>query len=178
MKALNKATILFFLAIGFLAGSFLAHVFYADEVATEKAEKLGLEAKYNSDVAATKQAALSRIQQANARSDSLQTALDISEQRRTITEKEMQREIQRNTTGRACLNARTVSLLNHRAATGGQATTLPAPSSQPAQDSSSVATDSDIANWANTAITQYGTCKDRLDALIAWHSPAGAEQHD
>jgi len=178
MKSLNKVRILFFLAIGFLAGSFLAHVFYADAIATAKAEKLGLEARYNSEVSATKTAALHRIQLANARSDSLQTALDIAEQRLSITEKEMQREIQRNTTGRACLNARTVSLLNHRAATGNQATTLPATSSQPAQDSTSVATDTDIANWANAAITQYGICKDRLDTLIAWHSPAGAEQHD
>lgn len=178
MKTLNKATILFFLAIGFLAGSFLAHVFYADAIATAKAEKLGLEARYNSEVSATKTAALNRIQIANARSDSLQTALDIAEQRLSITEKEMQREIQRNTTGRACLNARTVSLLNHRAAAGDQAAALPTSSSQPAPDSAAIATDTDIASWANTAITQYGICKDRLDALIAWHSPAGEKQHD
>lgn len=130
---------------------------------------------HSDQVAQTASAALQRIVVANQRADSLQTALDDTEQRLTTSKMEIQREIKLNTTGRACLNSRTVRLLNDQAA-GSQPASLSTPSNGPAADSTSVATDTDVARWANTAITQYNICRARLNALIAWHNPE--DTHD
>lgn len=108
----------------------------------------------------------------------MQAELYIAEQNLNNKESEVQREIQRNTTGRACLNQRTVSMLNNRTDERSTASGMPTPVSEPAADGGTVATDTDIATWANIVITQYSTCKARLDALIAWHLQSGDGKHD
>jgi len=174
----DKITATLCLLIGIVIGSFLAHQFYMGEIAHAETRISALKEQRATDIATTHVAALKRIQTANARADSLQVALEVTEQRLSITELEMQHEIQRNTSGRACLSSRTVSLLNQRAAAGNTAAGVSTSASQPAENSAAVATDTDIASWANVVITQYGACKARLDALIGWHFPEGVEQHD
>lgn len=183
-KVAATICILFGLAIGI----FLTQFAFVAERAEAKITISDLKKQRSDDIAATNTAAQERIQKANARSDALQTELDITAQRLTVTQSEMQREIQRNTTGRACLNARTVSMLNNRTAERSATASVPTPISEPVAVSGTVAsdtniedeaaTDTDIASWANIVITQYGICKARLDALIAWHLPSGAGQHD
>ena len=183
-KVAATICILFGLAIGI----FLTQFAFVAERAEAKATISKLKKQHSEELASTQAAALDRYQKANARSDALQTELEITAQRLTITQSEMQREIQRNTTGRACLNQRTVSMLNNRTAERSTTASMSTPISEPVAASGTIAsdtniedeaaTDTDIASWANIVITQYGTCKARLDALIAWHLPAGAGQHD
>ncbi|WP_295756060.1 hypothetical protein [Undibacterium sp.] len=164
------------LLLGLFLGCFFTSWFNAGELATAKGDITTLKAEHSGQVAQAASAALQRIVVANQRADSLQVALDDTEQRLTTSKIETQHEIIKNTTGRACLDRRTVRLLNDQA-TGGQPASLPPPSSGPAADSTSVATDTDVASWANTAITQYNICRARLNALIAWHNPEDAS-HD
>jgi len=188
IPVIDKVAATICLLIGLVIGIFLTHTVYVAEIADMKTTISSLEKQHSDDIAETKQAALNRIQIANARSDALQTELEIAEQRLTITQSEVQREIQRNTTGRACLNQRTVSMLNSRTAERSATASMSTPISGSAADSQPIATDTnvedeaatdtDIATWANIVITQFNTCKARLDALIAWHLPSGAGQHD
>ncbi|MFZ6687523.1 hypothetical protein ACO0K0_07225 [Undibacterium sp. SXout11W] len=163
--------------IGLGAGGAVVHLFDTAEIASVKADLSGLKAQHSEAIAQANAAGLERIQRANERADSLQIALDITEQKLSITQLEMQREITLNTTGRACLNARTVRLLNDNT-TGKQSTALPTSTSEPVAQDAAVATDTDVATWINNTKAQYGTCTARLAALIDWHAPPGAEQHD
>ena len=72
------------------------------------------------------QAALDRLQQAQARGDALQARLAAEETNRQTQAQEDAREIKRLTTGRPCLNAGTVRLLNEPAI-GLRTPVLPAP---------------------------------------------------
>ncbi|MFZ6655647.1 hypothetical protein [Undibacterium sp. TJN19] len=155
--------------VGVSMGGFASHVYDTAQVAKVRIELADVNAKHSSEEAQSANAAIERLQLANQKANSLQTALDITEQRLAITQTEMNREIQRNTSGRACLNGRTVSLLNSAAASGTQPTTLPNTTSGAAETSTGFTTDTDIANWINNATTQYNTCRARLDALIDWH---------
>lgn len=66
------------------------------------------------------------------------------------------------TTGRDCLSAAAVRLLNNNAATG------PTDSGKPADEgpTASAATDTDVENWAIQAQGLYDTCATRLNRLI------------
>lgn len=188
ISVFDKVAATICLLIGLVIGILMTHGFYVAELADARTTIKSLELQRSTDIASTNAAALNRIQIANARSDALQTKLDITAQRLTITQSEVQREIQRNTTGRACLNQRTVSMLNNRTAERSTTASMSTPVSEPVAASGTIAsdtniedeaaTDTDIASWANIVITQYSTCKARLDALIAWHLPSGAGQHD
>lgn len=167
------------LGVGLALGGIASHVYDTAQIATTRAELAGVKAQHSEEKAQATQAALERLQTAKQRADALQTALDVTEQRLSITKTELNREIQNSTTGRACLSGRTVSLLN-RAATGSDPATLPNTTSGPTAESAGFATDTDIANWINSAAAQYNTCRARLDALIDWHTdPAKASpQHE
>lgn len=179
IPVIDKVAATICLLIGLIVGIFLTHMFYAAEVADAKITISDLKKQHSDEIASTKAAALDRFQIATARSDALQSELYRAEQNLNNKESEVQREIQRNTSGRACLNQRTVSMLNNRTDERSATASLPTPISGSAADSKSIATDTnvedeaatdtDIATWANIVITQYGTCKARLDALIAWH---------
>ena len=114
------------------------------------------------------QAALDRLQQAQARGDALQARLAAEETNRQSQAQEHAREIKRLTTGRPCLNAGTVRLLNQSAG-GLGAPAVPASAGGLAAADAPAASDTDVAGWADNARRQYDTCRDRLDALIDWH---------
>jgi len=114
------------------------------------------------------QAALDRLQQAQARGDALQARLAAEETNRQTQAQEHAREIKRLTTGRPCLNAGTVRLLNESAGRPGAAS-VPAPAGWIAAADAAAASDTDIAGWIDNAQRQYDTCRSRLDALIDWH---------
>lgn len=158
------------LALGLLLGCFVTGWFNAGELAIAKGDIATLKAEHSEQLEQTASAALKRLVTANERADGLQIALDATEQRLATSKLEKQREINRATTGRACLNNATVRLLNDEAA-GGKATTLPTPASQPAETDAAIATDTDVASWINDAKAQYNVCRSRLDALIDLASP-------
>lgn len=158
------------LVLGLILGCFFTSWFNAGELAIAKGDYVTLKAEHSEQLANTANAALARIVAANQRADSLQADLDKTEQRLSTSNIETQHEIVKNTTGRACLNARTVRLLNHEA-TGSQSASLPTPARELAAPDAAIASDLDVATWANTAITQYDSCRARLAALIAWHLP-------
>lgn len=117
------------------------------------------------------QAALDRLQQAQARGDALQARLATEETNRQTQAQEHEREIKRLTTGRPCLNAGTVRLLNEPAV-GLRTPALPAPASGADAADAAAASDTDVAGWIDAARRQYDTCRDRLGALIDWHQEA------
>lgn len=117
------------------------------------------------------QAALDRLQQAQARGDALQARLAAEETNRQTQAQEHAREIKRLTTGRPCLNAGTVRLLNEPTGHPGTATVPATPSGATAADAPA-SSDTDVAGWIDNARHQYDACRGRLDALIEWHQEA------
>ena len=117
------------------------------------------------------ESALARLQEAQARGDALEERLAAEEASRKTQAQEHAREIKRLTTGRPCLNAGTVRLLNESAGRTGAAS-VPAPASGIAAADAPAASDTDIAGWIDNAQRQYDTCRSRLGALIDWHQEA------
>ena len=124
------------------------------------------EAQAKSDFqAAERRAAV--LQAAQDRGDALTRRLAAQHTQITTLEKDRHAALQAYTTGRACLTADAVRVLND--ATTGQPADLPtAPGSSTAADAA-FATDADVGDWAATARAQYESCQARLDALIDWH---------
>lgn len=106
------------------------------------------------------------------RGDELASTLAIQQTHITQLHQEHTREINRLTTGRACLSAELVSVLNRTqpAPTGGFGP-LPTPTgSTAAADATPFATDADVGNWAASARQQYAECAAKLGSLIEWHT--------
>lgn len=164
-------------ALGLLLGGGGTYLFTSAELESVKADFAGWKARQADEKTQAASVALERLQRANERADVLQSALDKTEQKLSTTQKEMQREIKLNTTGRACLNARTVRLLNDDTH-DNQPASLPTTTGQPAEEDAAAATDTDVADWIAIAKTQYATCTARLDALIDWQPPKDAAPND
>ena len=105
------------------------------------------------------------------RLDALEERLSAEEASRQTQALEHAREIKRLTTGRPCLNAGTVRLLNEPAI-GLRTPVLPAPASGAAAADAPAASDTDVAGWIDGTRHQYDACRSRLDALIDWHQEA------
>lgn len=117
------------------------------------------------------EAALVRLQGAQARGDALEARLAAEEASRQSQAQEHEREIKRLTTGRPCLNAGTVRLLNEPAGRHGAAA-VPAPTGGAAAADAPASSDTDVAVWIDRATRQYDACRGRLGALIDWHQEA------
>jgi DnaJ-class molecular chaperone len=128
------------------------------------------------------QAATNQLTAEQARGDALTTALLTSQSQIDQLSEEAHRGIKNETTGRACLGSGALRVLN--SAPGLRTQLAPTSSTAaahgsiaaPADDASSeasngdeFATDTQIADWAIDAGTQFETCRTRLDKLIDWH---------
>ena len=113
------------------------------------------------------EAALTNLQAAQARADALTVRLAAAERSRQSLALEHAREIKRLSTGRPCLAAELVRLLNQSAGAGADA--VPAPTGKPVAADAGAASDTDVAEWADLARRQYDTCRDRIQAVIDWH---------
>lgn len=90
----------------------------------------------------------------------------------TELETEKRRAINRLTTGRHCLSADAVRLLNSASdntGTGG-AVDVPTPTGSVDATDGAFATDTDVGQWAIAARAQHSDCRARLGALIDWHT--------
>ncbi|MCQ8103280.1 hypothetical protein NP590_04100 [Methylomonas sp. SURF-2] len=76
---------------------------------------------------------------------------------------EVSRALQKVTTGRACLDASAVRLLNGAAHDDGA---MPETAGPSVAESAAIATDTDVAGWIGGAQYHYDTCRARLGALI------------
>lgn len=106
-----------------------------------------------------------RLRDARNRGDALTDQLARADQAREKTAQEHAREIKKLTTGRRCLNAGVVRLLNGT----GEGIITPAmstPTGSAATEDGAFATDTDVADWADNAKRKYEICRDRLSALI------------
>lgn len=142
-------------------------------------------------------AAAQRVQTAQTRSDNLGAQLSAQLTANAKLTEEKTRALQSATTGRACLSGRALGVLNGaagirvagagvpapqpRAAAAGGAPAAPAHAAaadgaQPqlpaarAQEPALEATDTAVAIWIATAGQQYEGCRERLNALIEWHT--------
>lgn len=77
--------------------------------------------------------------------------------------KEKNHDIRQATTGRACLDADALRLLNNNPDTRHPG--LPASSGNALVADGAVATDTDVALWAADARSRYDACRGRIDAL-------------
>lgn len=111
---------------------------------------------------------------AQQRGDLLARQLNDLSNTLTLFAEEKNREISRLATGRRCLDADLVRVLNHSTpasqsggavseAAGQPVRTAAATAADP--DDGRFATDADIAGWANTCRTRYDACRGRLDAI-------------
>lgn len=127
-----------------------------------------LKAGVQADKARAAQETLVRVASANKRSDDLSTQLAKAEAARQTLALEHFREIKRLTTGRACLSGAVVRLLNEP--TGMRIDgAVPKAISEPVRDDAAVATDTDVALWADFARRAYDTCRGRLQAIADFY---------
>lgn len=112
-----------------------------------------------------------RLQTAQARGDALTNDLLLARAEADAAQEQLHAALSRATTGRACLGGGALRLLDR--ATLGVRADLPASASSPAAaDAEPVATDTQVAQWAGSAIHQYAECARRLDALIRFSEDA------
>lgn len=156
------------------------------------AELLALRERYATERAATDRESLQRLQAAIARGDQLTRELNRASADTLALQDRLDHELARATTGRACLGADALRLLDRaarpaavpdpaRRAARADAAEPAAPPAQRGHDSAQrghdsgdgdAASDTDVARWANAAYARYAQCAQRLDALIRWHQPA------
>jgi prophage endopeptidase len=138
-------------------------VFYAGYAAGDAQRNtawLKVQADYEHDA---KQA----LQAAQARGDALTTGLLNQQSQIDQLKTEKQHAIKVATTGRACLGADALRVLDK---SPGITVSGPAQAaSSPAAAGEPIATDTDIALWIVNAGASFEVCRARLDALIDWN---------
>lgn len=112
-------------------------------------------------------AAATALQAAQVRGDVLTRDLLDREALINRISKEKRDALSRLTTGRPCLSADAVGVLN---GTAGAGAGVPQAASIPAATGGGFATDTDVGQWAAAARSAHDTCRSRLDALIDWHT--------
>ena len=130
-----------------------------------KAQVLRIERDAQEARASALEAINAQLKTETERGQKISQELLAAESRLTKTREELRHEITRSTRGRACLDARTVRLLNnagHAAADGA----LPKTAGAPDAAHGGAASDTDVAQWAAEVGSQYNLCRARLDALI------------
>ncbi|NVM78886.1 hypothetical protein FHW83_004717 [Duganella sp. SG902] len=139
--------------------------------------------------AATAEAGRVRLKEAVTRANKLEKALAESETQYRKLAQEQRNALKSHTTGRVCLDAGAVRVLNATATTPGDAshglpdadvhaaaTSSAAAADPDVEESGAEATDDDVAGWAVTVKEQYGVCRSRLQRLIDWFAPVIPEQ--
>ncbi|MBW7901246.1 MAG: hypothetical protein H3C26_07205 [Rhodocyclaceae bacterium] len=110
-----------------------------------------------------------RLIEATTRGDALQFRLAEAETARDTALQETQHALRRVTTGRPCLDAAAVRLLNGAGALA-PAGAVPETTGEPLRADAAVATDTDVALWAAHARRSYDTCRGRLAAIDAFYA--------
>lgn len=118
------------------------------------------------------QASARALQTAHERGNALSIALAAAQTQAHQLQKAQHATLQTLATGRACLHADAVRLLNQPDATApGGPEPVPPPPGGAAATGAAFATDADVGHWAIDARAAHTDCRQRLDALIDWHTP-------
>ncbi len=115
-------------------------------------------------------AATDRLKAALVRGDKLQLQLAEEEQHRLEITREKDREIRNLTTGRRCLDAAAVRLLN--AADSSTTGSVPEASGGAVRPDARFATDTDVGLWINQCRQSYDTCRGHLRAIGEFYEGA------
>lgn len=157
--------------VGTAAGGYVGRLPLHAELASVKADIAQLRATQAESARLAAMAAAKGLQLAQQRGDVLTAAL-AQRQAQIIQLKKDQRDaLSRLTTGRACLGSAAVGVLNGTPDTAPVGLELvPQAPSSVAAAGGAFATDGDVGHWAIAARAAHDTCRQRLDALIDWHS--------
>lgn len=107
-------------------------------------------------------AAARTLSDAQVRSDALTVRLAGKQEQIFNLQRAAHASINQTTFNRPCLSADAVRVLN--------GTDVPQTSGSAAATGEAFATDADVGHWAVDAHAQYEQCRQRLDALIDWHT--------
>lgn len=168
------------LAGGGWAGWRLGRAPLHTELASAKTDMAQLRTTHAETARVAALAAAKGLQQAQQRGDALTTALAQRQAQINQLWKDQRDALNRLTTGRACLGAAAVRVLNEpdSATTSAGHEPVPAPPGGAVAADGAFATDADVGHWAIAARAQYGDCRARLAALIDWHTAGGARHED
>ena len=108
-------------------------------------------------------------QRQQAHADELQRQLAQAQTNTRIRYKEILREIPATTSGRPCLGADALGLLDRFQLAAQSRGGLPATTGESAGASGTAATDTQVAQWAADVIEQHERERARCNALIDWH---------
>lgn len=131
-----------------------------------KAQILRIERDAQEARASALEAINAKLKTETERGEKLSQQLINAESALNQKSQELRHEITRSTRGRACLDARTVRLLNNAGRDAAADDALPKTAGAPDAAHGAAASDTDVAQWAAEARSQYELCRARLDALI------------
>jgi hypothetical protein len=141
-----------------------------------KVQLAGLQKTHAEAMARAAGDALIRLAAAQKRADDLTAQLAAASAARKKITLEKNREIKRLTTGRPCLGAGVIGLLND-AAVSAPGLRLPPAAGLAFNADAGFAADTDVALWARDARDRHDACRERIDALRAWFDQ-GSEARD
>lgn len=123
-----------------------------------------------------------RLEEATARGDELSSKLLTTEATTTRQSQEKTRAVTKITTGRRCLDADVVRMLNSdqpitQSSAGHNSGNVPQAAGSAAATDGAAATDTDVAQWIANARASYDICRNRLDALIDF-AAGKSDDHD
>lgn len=143
---------------GAILGGFLTRAWYLHEIDT-------LRLQHAQEQHAVLLAQGSRVQATKQRGDELEYRLNNALAQAQKITRERDDALRKSTSGKDCLSAAAVGLLN---SPGGGAGAVPQTPGGADAENGAAATDTDVAIWISYAIDQYDTCRARLGALIDW----------
>ncbi len=143
-----------------------------------KAEISQLKTDHQKEQIETLSSTLEALQVAKKNGDDLYLVLTKKTQEIEVLKKEKRNALTEVTHNRACLDEPALRVLNN--ATESTVSDLPEAPNRTSAANGAIATDTDIAIWITEAGAQYGQCRARLSALIAWHTnqPTTREKND
>lgn len=139
------------------------------QIGSAKVERL--KRQHAEAVAATANATAERLLSAAQKNDALAAQVAAFENDLARATQEKNDALSRLTTGRRCLDAAAVRLLNAGPAAADR---LPAAGGEPVSAAAGFATDQDVGQWAIACRTAYNTCRGRLDAIRQFYEPGDA----
>lgn len=119
---------------------------------------------------------LDALAEAERQGELLSARASAAEAARDTALQETQHALRQATTGRPCLNAGAVRLLNNPGAANLKPPGLPAAAGEPAGADATFASDTDVALWAAHARRSYDTCRGRIDAVNAFFNTDSAHE--
>lgn len=175
VNAFLWATPLLALAVGAGAGAWGGYMLGRAPVLVELADLRTTQAETAKLQALASARELSKAQQ---RGDALTTRLVTRQAEIDQLRKSRHDAIAAFTSGRHCLSADAVRVLNDTAAAPGGSVDVPTPSGRADAAGGTFATDADVGHWAADARAQHEQCREQLDALIDWHQPMGHQREN